>query len=434
MSAEPVTTALAVEVKDELADTAESDKYAEATAVDHEADAHGKQDLVLTQPPPAVTFPDGGIAAYRTVTAGTLTIFSTFGVSISFGVLQAELKQTLLTNNNASEISWIGSAMMTIAFASALPAGRLFDQGYYRQQLAAGSLLFTFSIFMLSLSTKYYQVFLSYAVGCGRTLMLGIVAAGPAAAGCIFPIAMNNLFPKLGFATTIRIVGATCGVLLLTANLLVVPRKLPRRNIPVFKLVIRCFRQPLTWVTCPAVGLVMLGCFVPMFYIQVFSIANGADEVVIKYGLAIMNGSAVVSRVLSGFVADRYGVLNTAIPVALSIGVLSIAMYGATSTGSAIAFNCLYGFASGGWITISAPIFMSLADSVSEIGVRSGVGFIFVAIGVLMGSPLAGQILLAADGNYLAPLLYAGLASILGTVLLVLARIKIAKVKGTWKV
>ncbi|KAK4050261.1 hypothetical protein OIV83_003582 [Microbotryomycetes sp. JL201] len=447
MSVEPHTTALAAKVVAEDIDDKLSDNAGEATAVDHEAG------IKHENTPPA--FPNGGMHAWRTVVAGTCTLFATFGLSISFGAMQAEFKRDLLSTYNTSQISWLGSSMMTFAFLCALPAGRLFDQGYFRQQLAVGSLLFTFSVFMLSLSTEYYQVFLSYSVGCGvglglvfapsvscvasyfstkRTLMCGICAAGPAAAGCMFPATLNHLFPRLGFASTMRIVGAICGFLLLLANTLVVPRKLPRRNVPVLKLVAKFYRDPMTWLVGLGSLCCMVSVFVPMFLFQVFAIANKADAVVINYGIAIMNASAVVSRVLAGIIADKYGVFNAAVPMTFAIGVLCFAMLGATSTAGAIVFDILFGLASGGWITISAPIFMVLAESVSEIGVRAGVGFIFVAVGVLLGSPMAGQILIAADGKYWAPCTYSGIVAILGSALLLVARMRLARARGTWKV
>lgn len=63
--------------------------------------------------------------------------------------------------------------------------------------------------------------------------------------------------------------------------------------------------------------------------------------------LAIMNGSAVIARVVAGIIADRFGVINTAVPTAFCIGVLSFAMLGATSTATAVTFDILYGLASG---------------------------------------------------------------------------------------
>lgn len=49
-------------------------------------------------------------------------------------------------------------------FILGLPSGRLFDSGHFRAQLAVGSVLWCFGMYMLSLSKTYYQIFLSWAV------------------------------------------------------------------------------------------------------------------------------------------------------------------------------------------------------------------------------------------------------------------------------
>lgn len=67
--------------------------------------------------------------------------------------------------------------------------------------------------------------------------------------------------------------------------------------------------------------------FIPLFYIQVFSESHGADPIVVNYSLAILNAAATVARVASGLVADRFGIYNTAIPIAASTGILIFAMY-----------------------------------------------------------------------------------------------------------
>ena len=75
--------------------------------------------------------------------------------------------QNQLKNYAASTISWIGSVQLFALFLLGLPSGRLFDSGYFRYQLAGGSILWCFGMYMLSLSSTYYQFFLSYAVCLG---------------------------------------------------------------------------------------------------------------------------------------------------------------------------------------------------------------------------------------------------------------------------
>ncbi|KAL8287433.1 hypothetical protein RQP46_003291 [Phenoliferia psychrophenolica] len=96
--------------------------------------------------------------------------------------------------------------------------------------------------------------------------------------------------------------------------------------------------------------------------------ANNPNPTLVTYCLAIINSTAFLSRVSSGALADRFGVLNTAIPFTACTGILCFAMLGATNTPGAVIWMLLYGFANGAFVTILSPILMSLAKDVSEIG------------------------------------------------------------------
>jgi hypothetical protein len=67
---------------------------------------------------------------------------------------------------------------------------------------------------------------------------------------------------------------------------------------------------------------------------------------------------------------------------------------------------------------------------------RAGLGFIFVAFACLAGSPVAGAILRSngQGDNYLGVCLFGGCSTLVGTGLLTLARARMVKRKGTWKV
>lgn len=81
---------------------------------------------------------------------------------------------------------------------------------------------------MTSLSTKYWQIFLSQGIATGlgngllfcpclailstyfsskRALAIGIGASGSATGGLVFPVIVQQLLPKIGFAWTVRVLG-----------------------------------------------------------------------------------------------------------------------------------------------------------------------------------------------------------------------------------
>ena len=118
---------------------------------------------------------------------------------MSFGAFQSYYQHELLQNESASAISWIGTVQAWLLILIGVLSGPLFDLGYFRSMLYVGNFLVVLGIMMLSLCTKYYQVFLAQGICMGlgagllyipslalvgiwfsrkRSLAMGIVTSG----------------------------------------------------------------------------------------------------------------------------------------------------------------------------------------------------------------------------------------------------------------
>lgn len=149
---------------------------------------------------------DGGYKAWATLTGGVLVVVVTFGYSNSFGVYQDVYTRSHAAS--ASNVSWVGSTQLFFLLAMGLPAGKLLDMGYMRYTNLIGSLIYVFSLFMVSIAHPgiYYQVYLSQGIGLGigagllyvpavavqahhwrqhRALAMSAVAAGSSVGGII---------------------------------------------------------------------------------------------------------------------------------------------------------------------------------------------------------------------------------------------------------
>ncbi|KAI5476009.1 MFS monocarboxylate transporter [Pseudohyphozyma bogoriensis] len=412
----------------------------------------------LPQAAPA-DFPDGGLRAWLVVVGAMLVLFSTFGFSNSFGVFLQYYKTHQLSEYPTSTITWIGSTHLFIVFSSALIAGNLFDKGYFQYQLGLGSCLWVFGLFMLSLSKEYYQIFLSHTVCLGlalgmmfgpslscvgtyfrrlRGITLGFAAAGAAGGAIVYPILVDALFPSQGFEGTIRVCAYLSIGCLAIANCIMRPRARPaggpRPSKPFLPLLRSFAREPAFMLVGFGVFGGILGLFIIMFFVSTFTKAHTDNAVLAEHSLSILNASAVFGRLFVGTVGDRIGTFNAAIPCGFVMGIFIFVMLGATSTGGAVVFLVIFGVSSGGYISITAALFMSLANDVSEIGKRAGVGFFFMAVAALIGSPIAGFILSAANEQYWTACTFGGGCTIVGTGLLVIARHIQSKKKGTQKI
>jgi MFS family permease len=109
--------------------------------------------------------------------------------------------------------------------------GPAYDAGYFRGLVATGAFLIPFGFMMLSLCREYWQVLLAQAfvIGLGngclfvpsvailpqyftthKALANGIAASGSSIGGVIYPVVFRQLYPRIGFAWTVRVMGFIC--------------------------------------------------------------------------------------------------------------------------------------------------------------------------------------------------------------------------------
>ncbi|KAF9527216.1 major facilitator superfamily domain-containing protein [Crepidotus variabilis] len=388
------------------------------------------------------TFPEGGLHAWLTVLGGTMVTFCTFGVVQSFGVYQDYYARIALPTRSPAQISLIGSLQVFFVFAIGLPAGRLFDAGYFRVCLAGGSLLYIFSSFMLSIAQPghYYQFLLSQGIGMGigmgfmflpsltitshyfkvkRSLAMGIVIAGSSIGGIIYPILLNNVFSSsAGFGWGVRAVAFMDLGFLLTANCIMRTRLPPLKASQnaggaTFLMVVKDL--PFMLYVLGAF-LSFWGIFVPFFYLQVHASLHGVDPVFVRYAITIMNGASLFGRTLPNFLADYIGPLNVMGPSAFISASLIFGMFGASDIAGVTTFAIFYGFFSGGVVSISAPAVGSFIThpDLSDFGIRIGILSFALAFALLTGNPIAGA-LLTSNHIWYRPLIFAAVVVFAGS-------------------
>ncbi|KAG1837692.1 major facilitator superfamily domain-containing protein [Suillus subalutaceus] len=303
-------------------------------------------------------FPEGGLAAWMTTFGAFLIQLCGFGYTTSFGVYQDFYTQHYLTNETSSAISWIGSLNTFLVTAVGLISGSLYDRGYFYHLVIAGSLLQSFSLFMLSLSKpdQYYQIFLAQGVGLGiasglvyvpsiavvshyfrrrRTLAMTFVASGSSLGAVIHPIMLNNLLNgRLGFGNGVRASAGFVSVLLLIACLCMRTRLDPPMT-------------PANYIVAAKKCIRDTGFYYPLFFIQLDSIKHGLSVTFSFYSLVILNVSNCVARVTSGFIAAFTGVPNLIIVATISGGVLILGMIGLSSLASVVVLGVMYGYFAG---------------------------------------------------------------------------------------
>lgn len=404
--------------------------------------------------PAAVIIPDGGLQAWLSVLGGFCVLTATFGYSNSFGVYQDYY--VLSGASSSSNVSWIGSLQLFLMFFVGLPAGKLFDQGYFHHSLAVGSVLYVFSMFMLSLAHphKYYQLMLAQGVGMGlgsglmlvpsmsvqahhwrrrRSLAMGIVMTGSGVGGLIYPIMLNRLLHgRVGFAWGVRATAFLTLGLLIIANCVMTTR-LPsaKQRPPGPKADVKSILADGPFLLLLAGAfLVLWGMFYVYFYLQLWVNLHDLSETLGFYTIAILNAASIFGRTIPNMIADRVGAFNVFAPVCLIAGALVFAMFGVTSVGAVIVFSILYGFFSGAAIALMPPTVASVANSVHEIGLRLGLAYFTVSFAMLTGTPIVGALYDLHDA-WFRPIVFSGVVMIAGFVLVLSSRHVYSRRKST---
>ncbi|KAH6653061.1 major facilitator superfamily transporter [Truncatella angustata] len=374
-------------------------------------------------------FPDGGLDAWLTVLGGFCALFCTFGLVNCVGVFLSYYVQGPLSHYGESSVSWITSMQIFIQTGTTAIWGRVFDNYGPRYLLLGGTIVYVFGLMMTSLSSEYYQFFLSQgivaAAGSGaifnaalssvttwffkkRGMALGVVASGSSLGGVCLPIMMNHLIPKLGFPWTMRIIAfmflGMCGIASAT-----IKSRLPPRPRPfVFSAYLAPFKQPSMALTMAACFLFFWGMFLPFSYITLQAESAGMDPSLAQYLLPILNAVSIFGRIGPGIVADKVGRFNSMIFITALSGVITLALWiPGTSTGALIAYGIIFGFSSGGFISL-APACVAQISDIREIGIRTGTAFAVQSLGALTGSPIGGAIVKSMGGKYLGLQLFCG--------------------------
>lgn len=277
-----------------------------------------------------------------------------------------------------------------------------------------------------------------------RGLAVGIVSCGSSFGGVIFPIAIPLLIDRVGFSSAVRWIALLQGILLAIANVLCstpfppkgkIQPDMPSAGLKAFKslpwlfFVLGCFftmwasktiRTFCSLAQFARLTLTPQGLFAPLNYLPEMAAKSGVmSSEMAQYTLAIANAGSVFGRVVPGWASDHVGQFNVMTIVSLLSGALCLAFWLPLgiepSFPGIIVFAVLYGFCSGGFVSLGAPCVVSLAEGkLDEIGLKLGGFCLAIALGALTGLPIEGAIKDIDGDNFIGLMIFAGVSMVLG--------------------
>lgn len=349
------------------------------------------------------------------------------GIVNTFGVFQTYYKANLLSDSTSNAISWIGSLQSCLLLAGGIVTGPLFDAGYLKSTIWFGTFAISFGFMMTSLASEYWQIILSQGVCIGigagcmvvpalsilpqyflkrRALAVGMAVCGSSIGGVVYPLIFQALIDKSGFRWTCRILGfialATCSFAAVVMQIRQKPRKVRSPIDPT------AFREPAYILYCTAMFFSNFGFFPPIFYLQSYALSHGLEDRNVALNLlAILNAASALGRLAPSPAVRVIGPVNTMITITGMACVVAFCWIAVHTGPGNIVFAVMYGFTSGGIVSLPAVVLASITDDLSFFGARMGTSYLFCSVAALCGAPIGGAIL-DSTGNYLGVQLFSG--------------------------
>jgi MFS family permease len=302
--------------------------------------------------------------------------------------------------------------------------------------------LIPFGFMMTSLAHTYWQTMLAQAfcIGIGngcifvpsvailpqyfstkKALANGLAASGSSIGGVIYPIVFRRLQQQIGFAWATRVLGFLSLVTIWFSVLVMRPRFKPQGKRKLFDF--SAFKELPYVLFCAGMVLGFMGFYSPVYYIQPYAIEKGITTANLGfYLLPILNTASIPGRIMPNWLADRIGPLNVLVPCSIITGILAFCWIAVHNLAATLIFAILYGFFSGGFVSMPPVAIVSLTSDMRRLGTRMGQCFFVSSLGLLAGAPVSGAIL-EGPGGWLGVQLFSGFTIFLAGLCLVGSRV-----------
>ena len=354
---------------------------------------------------------------------GAATLFATLGGAGMWAIVVVlpALQDEFALNRGAASLSYT-STMVGFALGNVV-VGRLIDRlGFVRPAFVA-VLLLSAGFALAAVAPSFVVVTLAQAllIGLGASVSFGpliadtslwferhrglaitLVASGNYVAGALWPIAIRWALAYAGWRWTYLGIALVCFV---GMNLLLVALRGRPRPVGAERGAETTVAEATTFegsrIDMPLavlLGLLCLagiGCCVAMSTPQVHLVAYSSD---LGYGVAnganmlsVMLGAGIISRVLSGYVADRIGGVRTLLIGSLLQGLSLMLFIPLTGLPALYAVSLIFGLAQGGIVPCYAII---VRENMPAAQAGRGVGIVIMATigGMALGGWLSGFI------------------------------------------
>ena len=325
------------------------------------------------------TYPEGGLRANLVVAGSFSAIMGGLGLMNSIGIYQAWISTHQLSSTSSGQIGWIFGIYNFLVFFCGIQIGPIFDARGPRLLMWLGSALVVLTLVLVGFCTEYWHFLIVTGIlgGMGTSFIFivpvasighffcrrrgaatGLALSGGSLGGVIFPLVLENLAPKIGFAWSTRVIALITLLLLVPGCILVranfPPKAAAAPSAKTFLPDLSILKDPVLALTTLGVFFIEWGFFIPLEYIASYSLATGIPRQLSYLMVVFLNAGSFPGRWLPGILADRIGRFNTLLltNILCLISVLAVWMPASGNMVAIIIFSVVFGFASGSNISL----------------------------------------------------------------------------------
>ncbi|TID31399.1 hypothetical protein CANINC_000028 [Pichia inconspicua] len=359
-------------------------------------------------------FPEGGFEAWMAVCAASTILAMSFGMYNTYGIYQSYYEEKY-SATPSNIIGLIGAVQAALTYFTSLPSTIIMEYMGVQLIIALGGSLACTSFIILSFTNAIWQIFLVQGVlfGLGSGLMyihatgvvmqyfnikkafaIGLIMSGASLAGVYWPIGIRNMINKLGFPWANRIVGFIFVPMTIFSYAYAKPRfaTTPREvSRSVAKLNIKVLGVKNFWILNFSWLAFMLSLFPGLFYIDLFCVRANVSFALQQYSVAIINGCAIVFRIVPGFYADKIGRINMMIPSLFLSGIFPLVLWiPARGTAMTTAFIICWAAATGPPVALFPAVVGQLFQDTGDLYSYLTFFYLLASVSSLIGPVIAG--------------------------------------------
>lgn len=362
-----------------------------------------------------IQYPEGGFEAWMAVCAASTILAMSFGMCNTYGIYQSFYEENYPTTPS-NIVGLIGAVQAALTYCTSLPSTILMEYLGPQIVVAVGGLLACTSFMILSITTSIWQIFLVQGLlfGLGSGLMyihatgvvmqyfnkkkafaVGLIMSGASLAGVYWPIGIRNMITKIGFPWANRIIGFIFIPMVIFSYCFAKPRFPPeprKATENIARINFKVLKSKNFWILNLSWFTFMLSLFPGLFYIDLFCVRANVAYSLQQYCVAIINGCAIVFRIIPGFYADKIGRINIIIPSLFLSGIFPLVLWiPAKGTAMTATFVVCWAAATGPPVALFPAVVGQLFQNTGELYSYLTFFYLLASVSSLIGPVIAGS-------------------------------------------